>query len=79
MSIILGFLMMIYGAWRAFVNYQLYQAAEKEFGPEWMQPAEIPNYGYRVWLWGGVVLLGAVMSGVFEGGGVACGSRGNPC
>jgi len=77
-SILIGFAMMVYGAWRAYVNYELFGAARKEFGPEWMWPAGIPKYANRVWLWVGVAVLGAIMCGFFEGGS-GCGSRMNPC
>ena len=78
MSILIGIGMLIYGAWRAFINYQLFAAAAKEYGPEWMRPREIPNYGLRFWFWTAVAVLGEVMCGFFEGGS-GCGSRGNPC
>lgn len=77
MSVLLGYLMMIYGGWRAFVNYGLFAAAEKEYG-SWRARSELPNYGLRIWLWIGVALFGIVLSGIF-GGGIGCGSRMNPC
>lgn len=78
MSAIVGFFVMLYAIYRAYINYQLYAAANDTYGNEAFWPKDLPNYGYRFWAWVVVGVLSALASGVFGIGG-GCGSRMLPC
>ena len=64
MGAIVGFIVMVYACYRAYINYQLFSTANDTYGNIGSRSKNLPNYGLRIWGWIAVAALSAMSAGI---------------
>lgn len=64
MGAIIGFIVMLYAIYRAYINYQLFSSSNDTYGNIGSRSKNLPNYGLRIWGWIAVAVISALSAGI---------------